>query len=280
MANGIDWFRWHHGSVNDPKFGLVAKKAGARRGDVITVWALILEQASANAERGVFGDIDRDATDFLLDAEEGTTARILEAMQSRSLIDGTRVTRWEDRQPKRERVDNTAAERKRAQRERDSANDRASDDVTPCHARSHQDTPREEESREEKKEPKAKSKAKTTPAAPTFDPLPDLLAHGVSAQTAADWLTLRKSKRAAVTPTVLKTVIAEAGKAGMSLDGVLSICCTRGWVGFEAEWVLKDQRASPVGADAAPQALTKAGQATARNMEAWLERKRQEQNNA
>lgn len=150
MANGIDWFRWHHGSVNDPKFGLVARKAAARVGDVIAVWALILEQASANTERGLFGAIDCEATDFLLGADDGTTARILEAMQGRSLVDGDRVTRWEERQPKRERVDNTAAERKRQQRERDIANTGADAGVTSSHAMSHQVTPREEERREEK----------------------------------------------------------------------------------------------------------------------------------
>lgn len=150
MANGIDWFRWHHGSVNDPKFGLVARKAAARVGDVIAVWALILEQASANTERGLFGAIDCEATDFLLGADDGTTARILEAMQGRALVDGERVTRWEERQPKRERVDNTAAERKRQQRERDSANTGATAGVTSGHAMSHQVTPREEERREEK----------------------------------------------------------------------------------------------------------------------------------
>jgi len=281
VANGIDWFRWHHGSVNDPKFGLVAKKAGARVGDVIAVWALVLELASANQDRGRVDEIDHETTDFLLGADDGTTARILEAMEGRGLLAEGRIARWDARQPKREREDNTAADRKRAQRARDSAQGGDTPDVTPSHATSHQDTPREEKSREEEKreEPKAKSKAKTTPAAPTFDPLPDLLAEGVSTQTAADWLTLRKTKRAAVTPTVLKALIAEAGKAGMSLDGVLSICCTRGWVGFEAEWVLKDQRAGPTGpANDAPQQLTKAGQATARNIESWLEKKRQEQN--
>jgi hypothetical protein len=150
MANGIDWFRWHHGSVNDPKFGLVARKAAARVGDVIAVWALILEQASANTERGLFGSIDCEATDFLLGADDGTTARILEAMQGRALVDGERVTRWEERQPKRERVDNTAAERKRQQRERDSANTGSDAGVTSGHAMSRQVTPREEERREKK----------------------------------------------------------------------------------------------------------------------------------
>lgn len=149
MANGIDWFRWHHGSVNDPKFGLVARKAGARLGDVLAVWALVLEQASASTERGQFSEIDGEATDFLLGAEDGTTARILEAMQSRSLLTGDRVTRWEERQPKRERVDSTAAERKRAQRERDAASDGDMTAVTPSHAKSHQVTPREEKRREE-----------------------------------------------------------------------------------------------------------------------------------
>lgn len=155
MANGIDWFRWHHGSVNDPKFGLVAKKAGARVGDVIAVWALVLEQASANVERGMCGDLDTEATDFLLGADDGTTSRILGAMRGRGLITDRRVTRWDERQPKRERVDTTAADRKRAQRDRERDNAPTGDveTVTPSHAMSHQDTPREEKSREELKTP-------------------------------------------------------------------------------------------------------------------------------
>lgn len=180
MANGIDWFRWHHGSVNDPKFGLVARKASARVGDVIAVWALILEQASASGERGVFGAIDCEATDFLLGADDGTTARILDAMQGRGLIDGGRVTRWEERQPKRERVDSTAAERKREQRERereqrerDSANNGSSAGVTPSHAMSHQVTPREEESREEKNNDNNSAGATAAAAAVVVDDQPD-----------------------------------------------------------------------------------------------------------
>lgn len=252
MANGIDWFRWHHGSVNDPKFGLVAKKAGARVGDVVAVWVLMLEQASANTERGVVGAVDCEATDFLLDADEGTTARILEAMQSRALLEGGRVTRWEHRQPKRERLDNTSTDRKRAQRERDKAPDDVNASVTPSHAKSHQVTPREEKSREEeKKEPRSKTK---TPAASTFDPLPDLIAQGVAPQTATDWLALRKTKRATVTPTALNNMVAEASRAGMSLGSVLTLCCSRGWAGFEADWVLKDQRAGPLSAYHARQA--------------------------
>jgi hypothetical protein len=63
-------------------------------------------------------------------------------------------------------------------------------------------------------------------------------------------LALRKTKRATVTPTVLRNIVAEASKAGLSLDSALSLCCTRGWAGFEADWVTRQQgppnaRASP-----------------------------------
>jgi hypothetical protein len=155
MAGGIDWFRWHHGSVTDPKFQLVAKKAGARLGDVITVWAFVLEAASSHVERGTVGAMDFETLDFLLGAEEGTAMRILDAMTQRGLIEGDQVAQWNKRQPKREREDNGAADRKRAQRERQTTpatvtpSNQLLGHVTPCHAMSHQKTPREEESREE-----------------------------------------------------------------------------------------------------------------------------------
>lgn len=117
MAGGIDWFRWHHGSVTDPKFALVARKARARLGDVIAVWAFILEAASAEADRGTVGPVDCEALDCMLGADDGTTARIVEAMGERGLIAGNRIASWDKRQPKRE--DETAAERKRRQRERE-----------------------------------------------------------------------------------------------------------------------------------------------------------------
>ena len=155
MAGGIDWFRWHHGSVTDPKFQLVARKAGARLGDVITVWAFVLEAASSHVERGTVGAMDFETLDFLLGAEEGTAMRILDAMTQRGLIEGDQVAQWDKRQPKREREDGGAADRKRAQRERQTTaptvtpSNPLPDHVTPCHTMSHQKTPREEKRREE-----------------------------------------------------------------------------------------------------------------------------------
>ncbi|MGQ2994261.1 hypothetical protein [Variovorax sp.] len=145
---GMDWFRWHHGSVTDPKFQLVARRAGASLPDVLAVWAYVLEAASQAEERGVFGEIDAEALDCLFNfpATETRTADILKAMKARGLIDEFHVIAWHKRQPKREREDDGATERKRKQRAAESG---VTTDVTTSHATSHQKTPRGEESREE-----------------------------------------------------------------------------------------------------------------------------------
>jgi hypothetical protein len=155
VAGGIDWFRWHHGSVTDPKFGLIAKRAGARIGDVIALWAFLLETASSDADRGTIGELDFESIEHLLGLESGDVARILDAMTARGLITGSRIASWEKRQPKRE--DDTANERKRRQREREhelalSAGHAESRDVTQGHADVTHGHARGEERREEKKE--------------------------------------------------------------------------------------------------------------------------------
>jgi hypothetical protein len=149
----MDWFRWHHGSVNDPKFQLVAKKAGASVAEVIAVWACMLEAASGAEDRGDPGTPDFEAMECALGLQDGLARRIYEQMRTRELVDPStgRITRWEKRQPKRE--DETANERKRRQREREhelatvttgESRDvtQGHADVTLCHAR-------EEERREE-----------------------------------------------------------------------------------------------------------------------------------
>lgn len=160
MPGGIEWFRWYHGSVTDPKFGLVAKRAGVRTADVIAVWVWLLERASANDDRGDVGLPDFEAADYLLGLEDGVAQKITGVMSERGLLTDQRITSWEKRQPNQS--DATAAHRKRAQRERDkarrneSSHDQSRDvtgrdpdvthghaGVTPCHAR-------EEEMKEEK----------------------------------------------------------------------------------------------------------------------------------
>lgn len=64
----------------------------------------------------------------------------------------------------------------------------------------------------------------------------DLLSE-VAPQVVDDWKQLRKTKKAAVTRTVVEQIIVEAGKAGYTLERALSESCARGWTGFKAEWV-------------------------------------------
>jgi uncharacterized protein YdaU (DUF1376 family) len=66
----------------------------------------------------------------------------------------------------------------------------------------------------------------------------------VDEQTWADWLSLRKTKRAPVTETVLRGARSEAAKAGMSLEDFLRVWCRRGSQGLEASW-LKDNERTP-----------------------------------
>jgi hypothetical protein len=80
------------------------------------------------------------------------------------------------------------------------------------------------------------------PSAPKFDARAELLARGVSEQTASDWLEMRKKKRAVVTDTVLRMHISEADKAALPLERCLRISCNRGWTGFEAAWLRPEDK--------------------------------------
>jgi hypothetical protein len=176
VAGGIDWFRWHHGTVTDQKFPLVAKRAGASVAEVIAVWACLLESASMNAmERGCLdGAPDFESMDCALGLSEGRAQAVFQAMQSRDLLDEhLQVTAWPKRQPKREREDDSSTARVQAFRERQRQE-------TPRNATERAETPRGEESREEEipREPTAlvasadaerAARGYTVPPCPTQD---------------------------------------------------------------------------------------------------------------
>lgn len=64
----------------------------------------------------------------------------------------------------------------------------------------------------------------------------ELVELGVSQQIAADFLAIRKAKRAPLTATALDGIKREAGKAGITLEDALRVCVERGWQAFKAEW--------------------------------------------
>lgn len=58
----------------------------------------------------------------------------------------------------------------------------------------------------------------------------------VSADLWADFVTHRKSKKAAITETVLAGFKREAEFAGVSLAEAIQTCCEANWQGFRADW--------------------------------------------
>ena len=82
-------------------------------------------------------------------------------------------------------------------------------------------------------------------AAVRFDAAEFLVEQGADPQTAADYLDLRKAKRATSSRTALRSVVSEADKAGLPLQDVLTTCCARGWAGFKAERADQQARAGP-----------------------------------
>ena len=160
MAGGIDWFRWHHGTVTDQKFPLVARRAGASVAEVIAVWACLLESASMNeAERGMLSsEPDFEAMDCALGLADGKARAIFEAMQQRALVDESlQIAAWPKRQPKRERQDDNSTERSRAFRQKQRHATPETGNATPRNATGHTETPREEKSREEELSDEAKA---------------------------------------------------------------------------------------------------------------------------
>ena len=61
---------------------------------------------------------------------------------------------------------------------------------------------------------------------------------GVLLSVWEDFCKHRREKKARLTPTALAGIQREAALAGWSLNDALAECCTRGWIGFKAEWAL------------------------------------------
>lgn len=155
MAGGIDWLRWHHGTVTDQKFPLIARRAGASVAEALAVWACVLEAASQHAEeRGKLPALpDFEAMDCALGMVEGRAKAIFGAMTDRGLIDEwLQLTAWNRRQPRRERDEAGAstarvqAHRARQRASKNSKNGAAGNaSETPRNAGNVSETPRVEE---------------------------------------------------------------------------------------------------------------------------------------
>ncbi|QQX78537.1 helix-turn-helix domain-containing protein [Shewanella sp. KX20019] len=60
-------------------------------------------------------------------------------------------------------------------------------------------------------------------------------------QVLADWIAMRKDKKAKLNQTAINRLakhLHDAVAAGFSVEDCIATCATRGWVGFEAKWLI------------------------------------------
>lgn len=89
-------------------------------------------------------------------------------------------------------------------------------------------------------------KEKPLPAkrAKSFDAIGFLTDRGVALELARDWLAVRKGKKLAPTLTAFEGVERNILKSGYSFSDAIRICCEKGWAGFDADWLSKDNSPS------------------------------------
>lgn len=97
----------------------------------------------------------------------------------------------------------------------------------------------EEEKKEKKEAEKPTAPSKPSSRSGKYEP-EEVVNGQVSRQAFDDWMTVRKAKHSPLTPTAWARIKKAAQEAGISANEAVSICATRGWVGFEASWIRKD----------------------------------------
>lgn len=146
-----DWVRLWHDMPTDPKWRVIARKAGQPLPCVISLFTLMLTTASAADDRGDISSLTNEDAAAALDMDEEDVAAIREAMQGR-VLQGNRLSGWERRQPKRERENDHSSQRVKEHRQR--VKDAVTEVETPCNAMERHETPREDTDTEKDTEKK------------------------------------------------------------------------------------------------------------------------------
>lgn len=110
-----DWFRSWHGAPTDPKWLVIAKRAGVAPYAVSAfAWALF-DHASQSSDRGCVSDFDFETYAELMGIDEALLQATYQAMEAKGIIADGRLAKWDKRQPRRE---DDSAERVKAFRAR------------------------------------------------------------------------------------------------------------------------------------------------------------------
>lgn len=114
----MDWFRVYHGMPTDPKWILVARRAGhgVMPGHVVAIWAVLLDHASAAKPRGNVQSADLESIAAALGwSDEVVTATFDALVSRRHIVDGF-IRTWDERNPSK--FDATNAERQKRHRQK------------------------------------------------------------------------------------------------------------------------------------------------------------------
>lgn len=114
----MDWFRSHHGAPSDPKWQLIARKAGVPTCAVVSLFWMLLDHASQHSDRGSIDGFDTEVAAMYLGLDDSQAEAIMEALRTKEIIVDGRLANWEKRQPRREREDDYSTERVQRHRAR------------------------------------------------------------------------------------------------------------------------------------------------------------------
>jgi hypothetical protein len=129
-----------------------------------------------------------------------------------------------------------------AERQRISRANKAAADVTDQSQEScDESVTREEKSKSKDQDQKIPPTPKPAKSKPVLLTLDDLVGFGVDNQHAADWLLVRKQKKAALTPTAWKRMVIEAEKAGITPAHAVQIAAEKSWQSFDSTYNWRNQ---------------------------------------
>lgn len=150
----MEWVRLYHDMPTDPKWRVIAKKAGQRIGDVIAVYTFMLTNASGNTtKRGVTHNLVTEDIAAAIDLGEADVGAILGAMEGKVVLNGE-LLGWEKRNPIRE-DSSTERVRKHRETQRNAAK-------RPDKSRTEEDTDKKKDSAASQPPEKAARKVSTT----------------------------------------------------------------------------------------------------------------------
>ena len=100
--SAFQWWRSWHGAPMDPKWSVIAVRAGVRVGIVSAVaWAL-MDYASQHKERGTVEGFDTETYAIYSGFDEAEIVAVIKAMCDKGIIIEGHLKNWEKRQPQRE----------------------------------------------------------------------------------------------------------------------------------------------------------------------------------